>query len=700
MKSSLLIASVVILIVVIAGIVFFVGGNNSASKNVTSNNSNPFGNGIGSLTTTNGNSATTNSSVKILSSQNNFYNLNSTALNNTLGKSWKFSQEIQAPGTPGSGESNITLYNYTNNGNRKITFFRLEFNSSINASEFYDIQVANIKTKLNVTILNQTLESESPAIAFNATNPASNYKNAIIAMTPFGKYFYEVVMFYNGNYTLESTTPKLMALLQSIENKTIQLQISNVSTTYLNNIYSGNWEELNTAFLKLNLTEKASGENYIKVQNFSNKLGYNLTLGTINFNDNSNALSVFNLEISKVSGINGALSNDHSAHIFVNKSIIIPSKNNIGAISIYGNDLSIINIYSNKINVTQNLVLPGEINLLEIIQNAKILVNNQSTSLDNLSRLPPTSTNVILINITTLNKNFGGNWKFIDGYNVTAGLPKGGLKYTIENFTNGLENFTLSVGNFINTTSVVGVYDGGLQTLSNGGNLNISHNSFDNGTSYTKVLGVILNAKNKTQQLLGYISPDNNYLIQTSLYSENNTLKLNKYNLNLKELQQKIMNEFSTIAVPGNVTNLTTKQLSLILGGVWNVTSRSQENDTINGSIKKTITNYTTLNGDSVKQSIELFNTGSNASSNYDNIDAELNSNNKNTTTVSSALNNDYSYTITNNTQFTNSKNGVSIIAQYGNKVIQISIYPKSTKPITISNSGLLLLTLLNYTEG
>ncbi len=709
MKNNVLIASVIILIIAIGVILFLIGSNNTnnTNKNVTSNN-NPFGNKITTVTTTNVKNITTNNtlntSVKVLSSQNNFYNLNSTVLNNTLGKSWHFSQEIEAPGTPGSSEENITLYNYTNNntnlGNEGITFFRVGFNSSSNASEFYDIQVANIRTKLNFNILNYTLQSDSPAIAFNSSNTNATYKNAIITMTPFGKYFYEAVLFYNKNNNLENTSKKLVSLLQVVENKTTEPQISNVSNIYLNNIYGGNWKELNESFLKLNSTEKTFGENYIQLQNFSNDLGYNLTVGTVNFNDNYNALSVFNDYISNIPGINGAISNGHAAHIFLNKSSIIPSKNNVGAMSINGNYISIINIYNNKINITENLVLPGEINLLERIQNAKILVNNQTTSLSNLSRLPPTSTNVTLINISTLNKTFGGNWRFVEGNNVTAGLPKGGIKYTIENFTNNLENFTLSVGNFINTTSVVGVYDGGLGSLSNQNNLKIGHYSFDNGLSYTQVFGVITAPNNQTENLLGEIYPYGNYLIQTSLYSQNKTMNLYKYNNSIKNIQEKIMNQFESNIISGNATYLTTEQLSLILGNNWNITSRTQKNNKVNGSIGELTLNYTTTKGDLVKQSIVSFNTENNASNDYNNINTELFANNTSKNVVSLALDNEYSYTITNNTQFTNSKNGVSIIAPYGNKVIKISLYPNSTVPITISNSGLLLLTLLNYTEN
>lgn len=700
MKNSLLIASV-IFIVLIVSLVFLFGNNKSTI--VTSNNSS-LGNRILPSTTTNlpiKNSTINNSntSVKILYSQNNFYALNATSINNTLGNKWNFSQEIETPGSIGSGEQNITLYNYTGS-KQQITFFRLEFNSTATSSEFYDSQVSGVRTKLNTTIFNYTLQSESPAVAFNSSNSVATYKKAIIAMTPYKNYFYEIVLFNNKNYTLSNTAPKIVLLLQKVENSNLAVHISNLSTTYLNNTYSGDWKNISTTILKLNATQKKNGENYIKIENFSNNLNYNLSLGIVNLINSSDAVSAFSSEISKMPGVNGAISNNHEAHIFTNESIIIPAKNNVGAASIDGNYLFVINVYSNKRNVTQNLVLPGEINLLERIENAELLVNNQSTSLDNLSRLPPTPTNVSLINTTLLNKNFGGIWRFVEGHNVTSGLPTGGLKYTVENFTNNLENFTISIGNYINSTSVVGVYNGGIQTISSSSGLNISYKAFNDGLSYVQISGVIANQKNQTESLLGEINPYGKYLIQESLYSRNTSKNLSDYRVALNDIQQKIMSGVGSMPIPGNSIYLTANQLSLILGGTWNTSSIKYKNTSVYGSINEGIVNYTTSRGDLIKQSIELFNTGSNASASYENITSRLLNDKTNVTTVASALNNDYTYTITNNTQFTGSSNGVSVIAQYGNKLIQISIYPNSTNQITIRNGGLLLLTFLNYSEN
>ncbi|MEM0201547.1 MAG: hypothetical protein QXD23_04025, partial [Candidatus Micrarchaeaceae archaeon] len=409
--------------------------------------------------------------------------------------------------------------------------------------------------------------------------------------------------------------------------------------------------------------------------------------------------NLFNQNILIINGINGALSDSNAAHVFLNRSLFGQLNNSVGASSVYGNYLLLLNVYSNKLSINENLVLPGEISLLEKIQNAPILTNNQSTSLDNLSRSPPTQTNVNLINISTLNKNLGGNWRFLKGQNITSGLPQGGLKYIVENFTNGYENFTLSLGNFTNTTSAVGIYNNGLQTLSKENNFKIKNNAFLGGLSYTQVSGSITNLKNQPEVLLSEINPYYRYLVQTSVYSTNLTINLDLYKTELNNIQEQIMSEFGSMPIPGNSTYIKANQISALFGGIWNVKNNTYTNKTNYGNIKYVIKNYTDKNNDLIKQETQIFNTQENVSLNYEDIISNLISNNSNINTITGALNNGYSYTITNNTNITNNKNLVEIIAPYGNKIIQIELYPNSTKPITISNSGLLLLTLLNYTE-
>ncbi|MGC8479775.1 MAG: hypothetical protein ACP5M9_03880 [Candidatus Micrarchaeia archaeon] len=618
---------------------------------------------------------------------------NLTLLDRYFGGTWNFQNSNVLISIPTNGIKRGITYNYSNTTGYQLSITKLTFNSTINASEFYDIESTNIRNIPKIITLNYTLNSDSPIFGFQI--PSTNNQNISIVVSPFNNYVLEIAVYKNNNINIAQSMPKFVNVMNSLENATATLQTpSNVSTLFLNNIYGGNWKLLNTSKINQPNVESKYNVNYSFAFNFSNGSGYNLTFGYLYFKNKENATQFYNRVVSNLSGINGALDNGHSTHVISNGIL--------GLESLYGNYILGINFYSKKVNTTTTDAIPGLISLAERFENAPILISNSSTKLSNASGAQTIKTNATesLINTTTLDNYFGGSWRFLNGFNSTSGtMPTGAIKDMEGNFTNNNENFTISTMIFKNGSDTANFYNGGLSSLSNSG-FNITYGSFYGGLSYTEVFGNILNAKRESEELLGEISPFNNYSIQSSLYTNKSSINLTKYNSALTSLQKGIMSKLGSISIPKNATFLTTQELSTVFGSNWTTAPKVYKSGTSNGNTQIIIENYTGSEGYNIIQVNSVFNTDSNVSISYENINSGLRSLGQNLTLITGALNNDYAVTLINNTQVSqNSARGIGVVSPYGNEMVEVVVYPQNKQPISISSFESDLFKLINYTE-